>query len=181
MKQLFCCAINRISLICLLFISLMSMAFAACQVSNSPSGCPFTATATIQNGCLVSGSGSSPQFGTLNFGTVSALATNVVSTSITASTSYTLNCTPNMSLTMSIDGGVHYNSARQVALNNKTLIYRLYSDPAYQNSIGVNQNVTIGSVGAGTNITLPVYAQLQLTGTVPPGTYTDTLTVTLSW
>lgn len=79
-----------------------------------------------------------------------------------------------MSLTMSLDGGQNYSGGRRLArTGGGTLLYQLYSDAAYQNAIGLNQAVTIASVGTGNNITLP--------GNARPGTYTDTVVVTLSW
>ncbi|MEI2684797.1 spore coat protein U domain-containing protein, partial [Erwinia aphidicola] len=44
----------------------------------------------------------------------------------------------------------------------------------------VNQNVALTYSNAN-NITLPIYGQLQLSGVNRAGTYSDTLTVTLSW
>ena len=87
-----------------------------------------------------------------------------------------------MSLTMSLDGGQNYSGGRRLARpGGGTLLYQLYSDAAYQNAIGLNQAVTIASVGTGNNITLPIYGRLTLPGNARPGTYTDTVVVTLSW
>lgn len=153
-----------------------------CTLSSSPSGCPFQVTAVIQNGCLVSGNTGTPVFGTLNFGTQPTLSTQTISASLVSNPSYQLNCTPNMSLTMSLDGGQNYNGGRRLARTaGGTLLYQLYSDAAYQNAIQTNQAVTLSSVGTGTNITLPIYGRVTLPGNARPGTYTDTVVVTLSW
>ena len=153
-----------------------------CTLSSSPSGCPFQVQAVIQNGCLVSGSTGTPVFGTLDFGTQSTLSTQTVSASLVANASYQFNCTPDMSLTMSLDGGQHYSGGRRLArTGGGTLLYQLYSDAAYQNAILLNQAVTIASVGTGNTITLPIYGRMTLPGNAAPGTYTDTVVVTLSW
>ena len=44
----------------------------------------------------------------------------------------------------------------------------------------MNQNVALTYSNAN-NITLPIYGLLQLSGVNRAGTYSDTLTVTLSW
>lgn len=83
---------------------------------------------------------------------------------------------------MSLNGGQHYSSGRRVQLSTgNTLLYTLYSDAALQTPIPVDQNVTILSVGSGTNITLPVYGKIVLPGIAAAGTYTDTIVVTLTW
>ena len=153
-----------------------------CTLSSSPSGCPFQVQAVIQNGCLVSGSTGTPVFGTLNFGSQPSLSTQTVNASLVSNASYQLNCTPNMSLTMSLDGGQNYNGGRRLArTSGGTLLYQLYSDSTYQSAIQTNQAVTISSVGTGNNITLPIYGRMTLPGNAKPGTYTDTVVVTLSW
>ena len=174
--------VRNFSAICLAACLLPLPALGDCTLSSSPSGCPFQVQAIIQNGCLVSGSTGTPVFGTLNFGTQSTLSTQTVNASLVANASYQLNCTPNMSLTMSLDGGQNYSGGRRLArTGGGTLLYQLYSDAAYQNAIGLNQAVTIASVGTGNNITLPIYGRLTLPGNARPGTYTDTVVVTLSW
>ncbi len=153
-----------------------------CTLSASPSGCPFQVQAVIQNGCLVSGGTGTPVFGTLDFGTQPSLSTQTVSASLVSSASWQLNCTPDMSLTMTLDGGQNYNGGRRLArTGGGTLLYQLYSDAAWQNAIQQNQAVTISSTGTGNNITLPVYGRMSLPGNAAPGTYADTVVVTLSW
>ena len=171
------------SLLGLLFISETAWSAADCQTSASPGGCPFLVQATVQNGCLVTGGTSTSELGALSFGTYPAISKERATASLVANTQFKLNCTPNMSLTMSIDAGLHYGTARNVQQSNgNRLAYQLFSNASFTNAIGINQAVTISNVGTGSNITLPVYATLQLPGSgVRPGTYQDTLTVTLTW
>lgn len=174
--------LTAIAAICSVTWSLPLPAWGDCTLSASPSGCPFQVQAIIQNGCLVSGGTGTAIFGSLNFGTQPALSTQTISTALASNASWQLNCTPNMSLTMSLDGGQNYNAGRQLAkTGGGTLQYQLYSDAGYTIPIQLNQAVTISNVGTGNNITLPVYGRLTLPGYAPVGTYTDTVVVTLSW
>lgn len=153
-----------------------------CTLSASPSGCPFQVQAVIQNGCLVSGGTGTPVFGTLDFGTQPTLSTQTVNATLVSTSSWQLNCTPNMSLTMTLDGGQNYNGGRRLATTGGgTLLYQLYSDAAWQNVIQQDQAVVITNIGAGNNINLPVYGRISLPGNAAPGTYFDTVVVTLSW
>ncbi|PPS64781.1 hypothetical protein CRX72_04745 [Pantoea sp. BRM17] len=56
----------------------------------------------------------------------------------------------------------------------------LFSNAALTAPIPINSAIALNYSNANT-ITLPVYGQLTLPGTAQAGTYTDTLTVTLSW
>lgn len=65
--------------------------------------------------------------------------------------------------------------------NSLQLPYRIYSDAAHTSEILVNQTVPLNIAGTNNNIILPIYGVLQLNGFSPSGSYTDTLTVTLTW
>ena len=140
----------------------------------------FQVTAQIVAGCLVVGGGSS--YGTLDYGSQSALATGALGTSL-GGTTVTFQCTPGVALSMSVDGG--QNSASGTRNLKRTggtqvLAYQLYRDAAYSQSLGIGQSVAVGYTDP-TAIKLPVYGRVQLTGTMPAGTYTDVVQVTVTW
>ncbi|WGL98314.1 spore coat U domain-containing protein [Arsenophonus sp. aPb] len=140
----------------------------------------FQVAATIANGCVVSGGS---LFGTLDFGTHPSNANGNFNASLTPNTSLTLGCTPGTALSMSINGGNNYTSSRNVKQSGFTTLlpYLLYADNAHTIPIGLNQNVSV-SYSNSNNIIIPIYGVLQLNGANnPSGTYTDLLTVTLSW
>ncbi|NLS56250.1 spore coat U domain-containing protein [Hafnia alvei] len=141
----------------------------------------FKAQATIVAGCAVLGTGS--LFGTLSFGTYSGTGTGSVSGTFVQNTSLTLACTPGVSLSMAINGGSNFTTVRNVMQsgNSLQLPYRIYSNAAHTNEIIVNQNVPLNISSSNNNIILPIYGVLQLNGFSPSGSYTDTLTVTLTW
>ncbi|MNE57999.1 Spore Coat Protein U domain protein [compost metagenome] len=85
---------------------------------------------------------------------------------------------------MSIDGGQHYASVRRMqrASGTDVVAYRLYSSSslAANSEIGVNQAIPVTYTNSN-NIALPLFGVALLTGFSPAGTYSDQLTVTLSW
>ena len=93
-----------------------------------------------------------------------------------------LQCTPGVTLNMSVDGGQYNNSGRHMQINSGSarVAYALFSDAAYSQSLGIGQSVAVAYSDAN-NISLPIYGQVQLPGNQPGGTYSDVLQVQLSW
>lgn len=141
----------------------------------------FQVSASVVAGCVVSGTNTGV-FGTLDFGTQSGVATSSVSASYVQNTTITLACTPGTAVSMSINGGNNYSTTRnlKVSGNTNTVPYYLYTNAAHTTAIPVSSAVALSYSNAN-NITLPIYGLLTLPGPTRAGTYTDTLTVTLSW
>lgn len=140
----------------------------------------FQVTAQVVAGCLVVGGVT--RYGSLDFGTQSALATSTLST-LLGGTTVTFQCTPGVALSMSLDGGQNSASGtRNLKRSGGTqlLAYQLYRDAAYSQSLGIGQSVALTYTDAAA-IKLPVYARTQLPGTLPAGTYTDAVQVTVTW
>jgi len=84
---------------------------------------------------------------------------------------------------MSLDGGQNNASGtRNLKRTGGTqvLAYQLYRDAAYSQAFGIGQSVAVSYTDP-TSIKLPVYGRTQLTGTLPAGTYTDVVQVTVTW
>ncbi len=143
----------------------------------------FQVSATITPGCSVA-TGSGGLLGTLNFGTHSGVERGSVNTSFVPNGSLSIACTPGVALSMSIDGGQHYTSVRNMQRSGGISLvpYRLYSSSslAANSEIGVNQAVSVAYTNSN-NIALPLFGVALLTGFSPAGNYSDQLTVTLSW
>ncbi len=143
----------------------------------------FQVSATITPGCSVA-AGSGGLLGTLNFGTHNGVERGAVNTSFVPNGALSIACTPGVALSMSIDGGQHYTSVRnmQRAGGTNQVPYRLYSSSslAANSEIGVNQAVSVAYTNSN-NIALPLFGVALLTGFSPAGNYSDQLTVTLSW
>jgi len=140
----------------------------------------FQVTAQIVAGCLVMGGVTN--YGVLNYGSQSALSTGILSTSLGGST-VTFQCTPGVSLSMSLDGGQNSASGTRYLKRSggtQVLPYQLYQDAGYSQVLGIGQSVVV-SYSDPTAIKLPVYGRTQLTGKLPAGTYTDVVQVTVTW
>lgn len=141
----------------------------------------FQVTATVVDGCLITGG---PAIGKLDFGSHAGSDRQRFTAAMVQNTAFTLACTPGTTLTLRIDGGSHYTNQRNLQrVGGTTLIgYQLYRDAGLTSAgaIPVGQNVPLTYSDAN-HIVLPVYGALQLSGMSPAGTYTDTLTVTMSW
>ena len=138
----------------------------------------FQVSATVTPGCLVVGGVSN--YGSLNFGSHSALATGTVQVALTGGVQ--LQCTPGVTLNMSVDGGQYNSSGRHMQLNSGSarVAYQLFRDAAYSQSLGIGQSVA-WRTAMQTTSRLPIYGQVQLPGNQPGGTYSDVLQVQLSW
>ena len=138
----------------------------------------FQVSATITPGCLVASGGSN--YGSLAFGSYSALATSTASVAL--ANSVVLQCTPGVALSMTVDGGLYNSGGRRMQLNSGTakVAYQLFRDAALSQSLGISQSVSVAYANAN-NISLPIYGRVQLPGNTPGGTYSDTLQVQLTW
>lgn len=162
---------------------ILSMLLLAAGNGHAVTTQSFQVSATITPGCSVA-AGSGGLLGTLDFGTHSGVERGQVNTSFVPNGSLTIACTPGVALSMSIDGGQHYTSVRNMQRAGATnqVPYRLYSSSslAANSEIGVNQAVSVAYTNSN-NIALPLFGVALLTGFSPAGNYSDQLTVTLSW
>lgn len=138
----------------------------------------FQVSATVTPGCLVVGGVTN--YGSLSFGSQSALATGTVQVALTAGVQ--LQCTPGVTMNMTVDGGQYNSSGRhmQLTTGSNRVAYQLFRDAAYSQSLGIGQSVAVAYTDAN-NIRLPIYGQVQLPGNQPGGTYSDVLQVQLTW
>lgn len=139
----------------------------------------FQVSAQVVAGCLVVGGVST--YGNLDFGNYSALLSGPVSTTLSGTT-VTLQCTPGVKLSMSINAGQNNSNGRNLkrSSGSQLVAYQLFSDAGFNQSIGIDQPVAVSYSNANA-ITLPLYARAQLSGSVPAGSYTDVLQVQLTW
>ena len=148
----------------------------------------FTVNATITNGCAFGTSLSSPitNLGIINFGSFASIPTNVDVVSTSGAGSVVVTCTPGATVAIAMDYGAHSGSVTQRYMANSggtaTLAYQLYQDAAHSKVWGTGaQAMTVSNFPATTQ-TYPVYARLFSFTTSPTaGTYTDTVTVTLTY
>ena len=177
---------------------LLALASSGAQAVTS-SG-TIAATLTLTNGCLINGSPSQNgiNFGTLDFGTHPAtfamLTTQLAGAS--GGNSFSVQCTTS-SYTVTVTGNTNSTAPGTVVGTPGTparylisttnaaqgVAYSLYSDSGYNNVIANGAALPIASTTAGAdNYTL--YG--RITGgnnsvTVVPGTYTDTINVSVNY
>ena len=147
----------------------------------------FSVTSTVTSSC------SAPTATPLSFGTYNPLS----GTALTATSTITITCTnttPIVSVTLNSGSGNGTINARKLQLGGTTtsdatrmLSYNLYTTSGYSSIWGdgssgnVTNNVT-GSAGTGSAQTLTVYGTLPGSQTnVVPGSYSDTITVTINY
>jgi spore coat protein U-like protein len=133
----------------------------------------FTATATNATICSVAAS-------TLNFG-----ATGVLRAGLDATSSITVTCTNAAPYTIALDGGLTgaaNPTQRKMSQGAETITYGLYQDSGrtspWGNSAGVN---TIAGTGTGLAQSFTVYGRVPAQSTPSPGTYSDTVVLTISY
>ncbi|ANJ75698.1 spore coat U domain-containing protein [Ralstonia insidiosa] len=134
----------------------------------------FTVTLTLQNNCLISAN-------PLNFGTQGVLSANVDQT-----TSLSVTCSTAAPYNVGLDAGTTTGSTVAARLlagsGGATVGFQLYSDSAHTqvwgNTIGTN---TVTGTGTGTAQTLTVYGRVPQQSTPAAGTYTSTITATITF
>ncbi|EQM69958.1 spore coat U domain-containing protein [Pseudomonas solani] len=121
------------------------------------------------------------QFGTLDFGTHFNLAAQVTVVGTAGAGALRVNCltsTPYRVL-ISAGGSGNVNARRMTGPSAAQVSYNLYTSATYatvwDNSIGVT------GTGNGQDQLLPVYGRVPVQAAPLSGTYTDTVTVTVSW
>ena len=129
---------------------------------------------TIQNACNISTTAPT----TLDFGTQGPLVANVDQTA-----TITVTCTTNAPYNVGLDagGGASINARRMINGTN-TVGYQLYRDTGrttvWGNTVGTD---TAAGTGNGTAQALTVYGRVPPQTTPPAATYSDSVTVTVSY
>lgn len=151
--------------------------FAQSAMAGTSNG-TFQVTATVASACTVSAT-------TLNFG--SAIDPTVAALPIDATSTMTVLCTATTPYSIALNAGVNAGGASNFAartLKNgaKTLGYQLYLDALHVTVWGDGTaSSVLPGVGLGVNQTLTIYGRLPSLSGAAPGSYTDTVTVTISY
>lgn len=117
----------------------------------------------------------------LDFGPVNLAANNDQSGLIG------VTCSNGTAYSLALDGGrslAASGAARTMTSGANSLTYGLYTDSGRSQPWG-DGKVTSGSLlsgsGTGLSVSLPIYGRVPLQPSVPVGTYTDTITATVSY
>ena len=156
-----------------------SLAIGAAPALAATATASVNVTATVISSCIASGT-------SLNFG--SAIDPTSASVPLDTTATLTVQCTSTTPYSVALNAGTNAGgnanfTARSVRNGIKTLGYQLYTDSLRAVVWGDGTNLTAPVVGLGTgsNQSLTIYGRLpSLTGAAP-GTYTDTVTVTVTY
>lgn len=134
----------------------------------------FTASITIQSSCSVISTN------TLAFGTQGILTSNVDTTS-----ALVVQCTNTTPYNVGLNAGTTAGGTTTTRLMNNgdaTVAYKLYSDSGRTTNWGDTVGTdTVSSTGNGAQQTLTIYGRAPVQTTPAPATYTDTITVTITY
>ena len=144
-----------------------------CNVLPTTATTTFNVTATVPTTCTVAANN-------LNFGTAGVLAANT-----DASTTLSPTCTSGTPYNVGLDGGLSGATdptQRKMTNGAAFVLYGLFRDAArslpFGNTIGTN---TLAGTGSGLAQSATVYGRIAPQATPSPGTYNDTIVVTLTY
>ncbi|MBU6375123.1 MAG: spore coat U domain-containing protein [Bdellovibrionales bacterium] len=132
----------------------------------------FNVTASVTNACTVSGT-------TLAFGAYDPTAL----TSLDGSSTISVLCTLNSAYTIGLNKGVNGPnvSDRKMSNGSYTLDYALYSDSGRTSNWDNTGSGAVSSTGTGANQNFTVFGRIPASQNVPQGSYTDTITITVTF
>jgi spore coat protein U-like protein len=152
----------------LLLLPLASPAGAATTTST------FTVQMTVTSSCVINSAS------TLNFGNQGVLVANVDNSS-----TLQVQCTNTTPYNIGLDAGTGSGATvavRKMTSGASTINYSLYSDSArttvWGNTVGTN---TVSATGSGASQSYTVYGRVPPQTTPAAATYTDTITVTVTY
>jgi spore coat protein U-like protein len=107
-----------------------------------------------------------------------------LSTVHTATTNVPVNCSNGAAYKLVADNGTNYdsiNSIRRMANGSNYISYSLYTDSGYSSPFPSTLAAATNQAGTGAVTNIPVYAKVGGQALPPPGSYTDTVTLTVNY
>ncbi len=157
----------------------LPLLLAAPLVVAATAGTSFQVTATVVSACSVSGT-------TLHFG--AALDPVLTPQPVDASSTLTVRCTNTTPYTVALDAGSNAGGAtafgnRSMTNGSELLGYQLYLNPGRTTvwGDGTGGSSTQAGTGSGSDQTLTVHGRLPILSGAVPGSYADTVTVTITY
>lgn len=152
------------------YVSLLNCA----QILNgAPSRAPFTVLATVQSNCTVSATN-------MDFGQLTTLANAVDATSTISA-----NCTVTTPYEIALSGGnaaAADPASRRMSGGGQHVVYGLYQNSQRTQLWGsTSGGNTYTGVGTGSSQSITVHGRIAPQATPPPGLYSDTIVVTLTY
>jgi len=128
-----------------------------------------------------SSSGSGVSFGTLDFGTHLRLDNLITQVGQPDAGALRVNCQQNIPYRVLINAGHSGTTSNRqmVGPGSAVVSYNLYTGADY--AIVWDNSTGVSATGNGQDQWLAIYARVPAQNAPPPGSYSDTLTVTVSW
>lgn len=159
----------------------------AAMAATAPTSPSFAVNASVVSGCIVSGNSSQVTgvpFGSVNFGTHSAVSTGTVTAmaSNDMGMQAQLVCTSGTAAQVSVNGGLNLQGAQR-RLSNGAGQFIPYTLSLVAGTVtALAPNVAVGITMGTTPTALPIRGNLVLPGSAAmAGTYVDTVQVTVTW
>ena len=159
----------------------------AAMAATAPTSPSFAVNASVVSGCIVSGNSSQVTgvpFGSVNFGTHSAVSTGTVTAmaSNDMGMQAKLVCTAGTAAQVSVNGGLNLQGAQR-RLSNGAGQFIPYTLSLVAGTVtALAPNVAVGITMGATPTALPIRGNLVLPGSAAmAGTYVDTVQVTVTW
>lgn len=160
-------AMVAVAALALIFVSVPKSAFATTATTT------IAVSTTVTNSCTLTA-------GSLTFAAYTGVVDNTTGT-------FTVNCTNNGDYTIALNKGTGTGATittRQMMFGTYSLGYTIYTASTDTGTIwgdGTSSTGTVTGVGTGTNQTINVYGQIPAGETATSGTYTDTITATVTY
>ena len=168
-------------LLCVTVAVVTSLAALNAQAGTATSN--LAVSITIQASCTINAA-------SLNFGNTVA-GTTLVASNVNVATTVSVTCTSGSPYSVGMDNGANVSgSQRRMKNGSNFLNYNLYTDAGRTNAwitTGSPSSCTPASscylgTGSGSPQSVNIYGRVPSTGTAPPtGTYTDTVTMTITY
>ncbi|HEX2827767.1 MAG TPA: spore coat U domain-containing protein [Burkholderiales bacterium] len=162
--------------VCARLLVLCGLTAAAATAVAGTATTTFTVSGTVVPTCSISAAA-------LNFG---AAIPNPINSNVDGQSTVTATCSSGAPYTVALNVGTGSGAtyaARRMTSGGNTLVYNLYTDPSRSQVWGDGtggSNLSNGS-GTGAAQAINVYGRITAGQTVPTGTYTDTITVTINF
>ena len=156
---------------------LLGFMLAAGSAAAATSTTTFSVSGTVVPTCSVSATA-------LNFG---AAIPNPINSNVDGQSTVTATCSTGAPYTIAMNlgtgAGATFPGGRRMTSGASTLGYNLYTDPSRTTVWGDGTASSAVSSGAGNGVAQPiaVYGRIPSGQTVATGTYTDTITVTITF
>ena len=161
-------------------LRLMGALAAACLLQSASPSFAATTTATFTVQVTITATCSINSASTLNFGSQGVLTANVDQTS-----TIQVQCSNTTPYNIGLDAGIGTGATvavRKMTSGGNTVNYTLYSNSGYTtlwgNTVGTD---TVAATGNGAAQNYTVYGRVPAQTTPAPGSYTDTITVTVTY